>query len=128
MDLGLAERVAIVGGAGLEIGKQVAMTLASEGVQRSAICARATKKGLRRAEMEVARVGTQHNVLAMPADLSEPRDIRREWFATQSTASDSLTSWWSAPANVGPTVPCPTLTTMRVTEEVEKTPAQRRPA
>ena len=75
MDLGLAERVAIVGGAGRDIGKQVAMTLASEGV-KVAICAR-NEDGLRLAEMDVARVGTQHNVLAMPADLSEPRDIRR---------------------------------------------------
>jgi 3-oxoacyl-[acyl-carrier protein] reductase len=75
MDLGLAERVAIVGGAGLEIGKHVAMALASEGAKIS-ICAR-NEEGLRRTEMDVARVGTQHNVLAMPADLSEPRDIRR---------------------------------------------------
>ena len=75
MDLGLAERVAIVGGAGLEMGKQVAMALASEGA-RVSLCAR-NEEGLRRAEIEVARIGTQHNVLAMPADLSEPRDIRR---------------------------------------------------
>ena len=75
MDLGLAERVAIVGGAGLEIGKQVAMALASEGA-RVSLCAR-NEEGLRRAEIDVARIGTQHNVMAMPADLSEPRDIRR---------------------------------------------------
>ena len=75
MELGLAERVAIVGGAGLEIGKHVAMALASEGVKVS-ICA-SNEDGLRLAEMEVARVGTQHNVLAMPADLSDTRDIRR---------------------------------------------------
>ena len=75
MDLGLADRVAIVGGAGLEIGKCVAMALASEGA-RVSLCAR-NEEGLRRAEIEVARIGTQHNVLAMPADLSEPRDIRR---------------------------------------------------
>lgn len=75
MDLGLAERVAIVGGAGLEISKHVAMALASEGAKVS-LCAR-NEEGLRRTEMEVARVGTQHNVLAIPADLSEPRDIRR---------------------------------------------------
>ncbi len=75
MDLGLTDRVAIVGGAGLEIGKHVAMALASEGA-KVALCAR-NEDGLRSAEIEVARVGTQHNVLAMPADLSEPRDIRR---------------------------------------------------
>ncbi len=75
MDLGLADRVAIVGGAGLEIGKHVALALASEGA-RVSLCAR-NEEGLRAAEIELARVGTQHNVLAMPADLSEPRDIRR---------------------------------------------------
>jgi len=75
MDLGLADRVAIVGGAGLEIGKHVAMALASEGAKVS-LCAR-NEAGLRSAEIEVARIGSQHNVLAMPADLSEPRDIRR---------------------------------------------------
>ena len=75
MDLGLSDRVAIVGGAGLEIGKQVAMTLAGEGAKIS-FCAR-NIEGLRRAEIDIARIGTQHNVLAMPADLSEPRDIRR---------------------------------------------------
>ena len=75
MDLGLTERVAIVGGAGLEIGKQVAIALAREGAKVS-LCAR-NEDGLRRAEIDVARIGTQHNVLAMPADLSEPRDIRR---------------------------------------------------
>ena len=75
MDLGLADRVAIVGGAGLEIGKHVALALASEGAKVS-LCAR-NVEGLRSAEIEVARVGTQHNVLAMPADFSEPKDIRR---------------------------------------------------
>ena len=75
MDLGIAERVAIVGGAGLEIGKQVAMALASEGARVS--LNDRDEAGLRRAEIEVVRIGTQKNVLAMPADLSDPRDIRR---------------------------------------------------
>ena len=75
MDLGLTERVAIVGGAGLEMGKHVAMALASEKA-KVFLCAR-NEAGLRSAEIEVARIGTQHNVLAMPADHSEPRDIRR---------------------------------------------------
>ena len=75
MDLGLTDRVAIVGGAGLDIGKRVAMALASEGA-RVCLSAR-NEEGLRRAEIEVARIGTQHNVLAIPADLSETRDIRR---------------------------------------------------
>ena len=75
MDLGLADRVAMVGGAGLEMGKHVALALVSEGA-RVSLCAR-NEEGLRAAEIEVARIGTQHNVLAMPADLSEPRDIRR---------------------------------------------------
>ena len=75
MDLGLADRVAIICGAGLEVGKHVALALVSEGV-RVSLCAR-NEEGLRSAEIELARIGTQHNVLAMPADLSEPRDIRR---------------------------------------------------
>ena len=75
MDLGLADRVAIVCGAGLEVGKHVAMALAGEGA-RVSLCAR-DEEGLRTAELEVARIGSQHNVLAMPADLSQPRDIRR---------------------------------------------------
>lgn len=75
MDLGLAERVAIVCDAELEVGQQVAVALATEGV-KVALCA-PNEESLRRAEMAVARVGTQHNVLAMPADLTEPRDIRR---------------------------------------------------
>lgn len=75
MELGLTDRVAIVGGAGLDMGKHVAIALASEGAKVS-LCAR-NEEGLRSAEIEVARIGTQHNVLAMPADLSEPRDIRR---------------------------------------------------
>ena len=76
MDLGLADRVAMVGGAGLETGKHVALALVSKGA-RVSLCAR-NEEGLGAAEIEVARIGTQHNVLAMPADLSEPRDIRRE--------------------------------------------------
>ena len=75
MDLGLGERVAIVSGASLEISKHIAMALLNEGAKVS-LCA-PNEEGLHLAEIEIARVGTQHNVLAMPADLSEPKDIRR---------------------------------------------------
>ena len=75
MDLGLTERVAIVGGASRDIGRHVALALAGEGA-KVAICAR-NEEGLRRTEIELARISSQQNVLAMPADLSEPRDIRR---------------------------------------------------
>ena len=75
MDLGLTERVAIVGGAGRETGRYIARTLVSEGAKVS-ICAR-NEEGLRRLELELAAIGSQQNVLAIPADLSEPRDIRR---------------------------------------------------
>ena len=75
MDLGLTERVAIVGGASHDIGRHVATALAGEGA-KIAICDR-NEEGLRRTELELARIGSQQNVLAMPADLSEPRDIRR---------------------------------------------------
>ena len=75
MDFGLVGRVAVIGGAELEIGKHVAMALASEGA-RVSLCG-GDEAGLRDAEMEVARIGTQRKVLATPADLCEPRDIRQ---------------------------------------------------
>ncbi len=75
MDLGLTERVAIVGGASHDIGKHVALTLAGEGA-KVALCAR-NEESLRRTEIELVRISSQQNILAIPADLSEPRDIRR---------------------------------------------------
>ena len=75
MDLGLKDRVAIIGGSSRGMGRAIAMALAHEGTNVT-ICAR-TEAELRRTEIELARVGSQHHVLAIPADLSVARDIRR---------------------------------------------------
>lgn len=75
MDLGLNERVAIVCGAGGDVGRSVALSLAAEGV-KLAVCDYHEDE-LRGAEMDFARVATQRNILALPADLSENRSIRR---------------------------------------------------
>ncbi|MFQ6030447.1 MAG: SDR family oxidoreductase [Dehalococcoidia bacterium] len=75
MDLGLKERVAIVGGSSRGIGRAIAIAFAKEGASVT-ICAR-HEEGLRRTEIELARISSQHHVLAIPADLSAPRDIRR---------------------------------------------------
>ena len=75
MDLGLKGRVAIVGGSSRGIGRAIALAFAQEGASVT-ICAR-TEADLRRTEIELARVGSQHHVLAIPADLSVARDIRR---------------------------------------------------
>ena len=75
MDLGLRDRVAIVGGSSRGIGRAIALAFAQEGASVT-ICAR-TEADLRRTEIELARIGSQHHVLAIPADLSLARDIRR---------------------------------------------------
>jgi 3-oxoacyl-[acyl-carrier protein] reductase len=75
MDLGLEDRVAIVGGSSRGIGRAIALAFAREGA-KVAICAR-TEGDLRRTEIELARLGSQHHVLAIPADLGVARDIRR---------------------------------------------------
>lgn len=75
MDLGLKDRVAIVGGSSKGLGKAIAMAFAHEGAN-VAISAR-TESDLRRTEIELSRVGSQQHVLAIPADLSVARDIRR---------------------------------------------------
>ena len=75
MDLGLKDRVAIIGGSSRGLGRAIAMAFAQEGAN-VAISAR-TEGDLRRTEIELARVGTQQHVLAIPADLSVARDIRR---------------------------------------------------
>jgi 3-oxoacyl-[acyl-carrier protein] reductase len=75
MDLGLKDRVAIVGGSSRGIGRAIAMAFAQEGASVT-ISAR-TETDLRRTEIELARIGSQQHVLAIPADLSSARDIRR---------------------------------------------------
>jgi 3-oxoacyl-[acyl-carrier protein] reductase len=75
MDLGLKDRVAIIGGSSRGMGRAIALAFAEEGAN-VAISAR-TEADLRRTEIELARVGTQQHVLAIPADLSIGRDIRR---------------------------------------------------
>ena len=75
MDLGLRGRVAIVGGASRGMGRAIAHAFVNEGANVT-ICAR-TESDLRRAEMELARVASQQHVLAVPADITDPRDVRR---------------------------------------------------
>ena len=75
MDLGLKGRVAIVGGSSRGIGRAIAIAFAKEGASVT-VCAR-NEAALRRTEIELARIGSQHHVLAIPADLSVARDIRR---------------------------------------------------
>jgi len=57
------------------MGRAIALAFAQEGAN-IAISAR-TEADLRRTEIELARVGSQQHVLAIPADLSVARDIRR---------------------------------------------------
>ncbi len=75
MDLGLRDRVAIVGGSSRGIGRAIALAFASEGANVT-ICAR-TESDLRRTELELARASSQQHVLAIPADITDARDIRR---------------------------------------------------
>ena len=75
MDLGLRDRVAIVGGSSRGMGKATALALAREGASVT-ICAR-TESDLRKTEIEIARISSQQHVLAVAGDLSQPDDIKR---------------------------------------------------
>ena len=75
MDLGLRERVAIVGGSSKGIGRAAALALARGGASVT-ICAR-NEADLRKTEIEIARASSQHHVLAVPADLTHNEDIKR---------------------------------------------------
>ena len=75
MDLGLEDRVAVVGGSSNGIGKAAALSLARGGASVT-ICGR-DEAELRKAEIEIARTSTQHHVLAILADLTLMDDIKR---------------------------------------------------
>ena len=75
MDLGLRDRVGIVGDSSEGMGKATALALAKGGAS-VAICG-VNEAELRRAEMEVARASSQHHILAILADLSHGEDIKR---------------------------------------------------
>ncbi len=75
MDLGLKDRVAIVGGSTRGMGRAIALAFAHEGAN-VAICGR-TEQDLRRTEIDIARASSQQHVLAVPADITDARDIRR---------------------------------------------------
>ena len=75
MDLGLKDRVAIVSGSSRGVGRAIAQAFVREGANVT-VCA-LNDEALRRTEIELASIGSQHHVLAIPADLSVARDIRR---------------------------------------------------
>ena len=79
MELGLAGKAALVGGASRGIGRAVALGLAREGC-RVAICARG-QEALEAAAEEI-RSETGSETIAVPCDMSQADDIRRFVAAT----------------------------------------------
>ena len=75
MDLGLRDRVAIIGGSSRGLGRAIALAFIHEGANVT-ICGR-TEADLRRTEIELSREVSQQHVLAVPADVTDSRDIRR---------------------------------------------------
>lgn len=75
MELGLSGRVAMVAAASKGIGKAVALGLAEEGC-RVSICAR-SKEALEAARLDIEAFIGPTDVLAMPADVSNPEDLKR---------------------------------------------------
>ncbi len=74
MDLGIAGKVALVGGASKGLGYAAAERLAQEGV-KVAMCAR-NRDALEKSAAELAR-SSKGEVIALPADLSKADDIVR---------------------------------------------------
>jgi 3-oxoacyl-[acyl-carrier protein] reductase len=75
MDLGLAGRVAIVGGASRGMGRAIAAALLREGA-RVAICARGAD-ALEQTAADLAGAADAARVLAVPADLARADDVAR---------------------------------------------------
>jgi NAD(P)-dependent dehydrogenase (short-subunit alcohol dehydrogenase family) len=74
MDLGLTGKVAIITGGSDGIGKAAAYSLAAEGA-KVVICARRAEV-LEAAAAEI-RAGTRGEVLAVPADITQPDQVKR---------------------------------------------------
>lgn len=74
MDLGIKDRVALVTASSRGLGRASALALAREGV-KVAICARDGKKLKATADEIAAETGSE--LLAIPADMSNSRDIER---------------------------------------------------
>lgn len=83
MDLGLAGRVAIVGGASRGMGRAIAAALVREGAAVT-LCARRPAV-LEQAAADLA-AGAANRVLAVAADLSRPDDVAR-------VVAETLTRW-----------------------------------
>ena len=75
MDLGLRGRVAIISGSSKGMGKSIALALALEGA--NVVLSSRDETILRKAEIDIARETSQHNVLAIPANMADADDIRR---------------------------------------------------